>query len=99
MFDSFKSWLGLKIAEVVQWFNDFFIWLGTSLWSSILDGLATAFEAIPVPGFILEASGAFSHVGGTVLFFAQKFAVGEGIALILSAYVLRFILRRIPLIG
>jgi hypothetical protein len=33
------------------------------------------------------------------LFFADKFAVAEGVAMILAAYGLRFVIRRIPLIG
>lgn len=99
MFDSLKSWLGGKFEEILEWVKDFFLWVPRKLWEEMLDGIASFFEALPVPDFIIQATNAFSGIGGNVLFFAQKFAVGEGIAMVLAAYLLRFLLRRIPLIG
>lgn len=85
--------------EILQWLKDFFLWLPRKLWAELLDGLASLLEAIPVPDFMIQAQAAFGGIGGNVLFYAQKFAVGEGIAMILAAYVLRFVVRRIPFIG
>jgi hypothetical protein len=99
MFDSIKSWLAEKFTEILDWIKDFFLWIPRKLWAELLDSFATFFESLPVPDFIIEASAAFAGISGNVLFFAQKFAVGEGIALVLGAYILRFLLRRIPLIG
>lgn len=99
MFDSLFAWLSQKFTEILDWVKDFFLWIPRKLYEEVLDALASFFEALPVPDFIIEAGAAFSGISGNVLFFAQKFAIGEGIALILSAYVLRFILRRIPFIG
>lgn len=85
--------------DLLQFLKDVLLWVPRKLWAEMLDGLASLLESIPVPDFVLQAQDAFAGIGGNVLFFAQKLAVGEGITMILAALVLRFLLRRIPLIG
>lgn len=87
------------INTVLQWIKDFFIWLAQTIWAQILEALAAVINAIPVPDFVYEAQGAFASLSGNVLFFANKFALGEGIVMILAAYGIRFLIRRIPIIG
>lgn len=99
MFDSIKFWLSEKFNEILEWLKEFFLWIPRKIWAEILDAFAGFFESLPVPEFIIQASSAFAGISGNILFFAQMFAVGEGITMILGAYVLRFVLRRIPLIG
>lgn len=99
MFDTLISWLSEKFQAILEWVKELLLWIPRKIWEELLDGLATVIESIPVPDFMLDAANAFDSIGGNVLFFAQKFAVGEGIAMVLAAYLLRFILRRIPLIG
>lgn len=85
--------------DLLQFLKDVLLWVPRKLWAEMLDGLAALLESIPVPDFVQQAQDAFGGIGGNVLFFAQKLAVGEGITMILAALVLRFLLRRIPLIG
>lgn len=99
MFDSLMAWLSETFSDILQWVKDLLLWIPRKVYEEVLDGLAGFFESLPVPDFITQATNAFAGISGNVLFFAQKFAVGEGIILILSAYILRFILRRIPFIG
>lgn len=87
------------MADLMQFLKDVLLWVPRKLWAEILDGLASLLESIPTPDFVLQAKDAFAGIGGNVLFFAQKLAVGEGITMILAALLLRFLLRRIPLIG
>lgn len=87
------------LSDFATWLKDLLLWLPLKIWELLLDGLASVLEAIPVPDFVSTATGAFSSIPGNVLFFANYFAVGEGIAMVLSAYALRFLIRRIPLIG
>lgn len=79
------------------WLKDelhaFSLWL----WESILNGLAVAFEAIPVPGF-LQTFSTFSMPPG-VAYFLEAFEIHFGLGVVVSAYIARFILRRIPGIG
>lgn len=87
------------LSDFAEWLKDLLLWLPLKVWEMLLDGLATVLESIPVPDFVSTASGAFSSIPGNVLFFANFFALGEGIAMVLSAYAVRFLIRRIPLIG
>ena len=87
------------MSDLMGFLKDLLLWVPLKLWELLLDGLAALLEALPVPGFVQQADSAFSAISGNVLFFAQKFAVGEGISMILAAYVLRFIIRRLPVVG
>lgn len=44
-------------------------------------------------------SSAFQNVPPSVAYFLQIFMVGEGLSMIFAAYVTRFLIRRIPVIG
>ena len=99
MFDSLLSWLAEVFQKLLDWSKELLLWIPRKIWEEMLDAFASIVEAIPVPDFVNQAATSFSSISGNVLFFAQKFAVGEGIAMILAAYALRFIIRRIPLIG
>lgn len=97
------EWLWNKIVtafnEFTQWLFELLQWIPKKIWAEILDALASVVELIPVPGFFTSASAAFSAIPSSVVFFASKFAIAEGILIILSAYLIRFIIRRIPFIG
>ena len=81
----------------LAWLRDelqlFFVWI----WDSVLSGLAAVFEAIPVPDFMLNLD-SYSIPSG-VAWAVEPFQVPLGLGIIVSAYVARFVLRRIPLIG
>lgn len=70
-----------------------------SLWcyESVLSGMASLFEAIPVPDFFLQVGTVQMPAG--VAFFASAFEIPFGLSLLVGAYIARFILRRIPVIG
>jgi type III secretory pathway component EscT len=87
------------MSDLLQFLLDLWLWVPRQVFAWLLDALASLFESIPVPDFVTQAASALSSIGGNVLFFAEKFAVPEGVAMVLSAYVLRFLIRRIPFIG
>ncbi|NMZ77678.1 hypothetical protein HBO32_31760 [Pseudomonas nitroreducens] len=57
-------------------------------WSTVITGILA-----------VAALAAGVYVPSTVMFFASAFELGFGVKIVLAALVLRFILRRIPLIG
>ena len=87
------------LSDFAEWLKDLFLWLPLKLWELLLDGLAGVLDAIPVPGFITSAQGYFNGVGGNVLWTLNLFAVPEGMAMVMTALLLRFVVRRIPFIG
>ena len=98
IWDAFKSifdWLNAALDAFV----DFLMNLPAWAFSKITDGIVSFFESIPVPDFFTSASNAFGSVPSEVVFFADAFQIGPGVTMVLGAYLLRFILRRIPFIG
>lgn len=87
------------IEKFAEWLKDLFLWLPRKLWAELLDSLASLVESMGVPAFMQQAQSAFDGIPPSMIFFATKFAVPEGVAMLLAALVLRFLLRRIPLIG
>ena len=87
------------LEDFAEWLKDLLLWLPQKLWELLLDGLAFVVEKIPVPDFVSSAQGYLNGVPGNVVWLLNLFAVPEGLAMVMSALVLRFVLRRIPLIG
>lgn len=82
-------WLGWLIAEI----KALCIWLLEAVFNALLAVL----NLLPVPDFFNDL-GTF-QIPDSVMYFADAFALPEGVAMIVSAYTFRFILRRIPGIG
>lgn len=93
------EWL-LELAGVVlEWMLEAWLWVMTKVWQLLLEGLASLIESIPVPSFMQQAGSFWGGIPSNVVYFFQFFAVAEGLAMVTTALALRFLLRRIPLIG
>lgn len=80
------NWLADEIdAKVLNFYN------------LILEGFSSLFSSIPVPSFF-STMGSYALPSG-VSWIAESFLIPEGLALSVTAYTARFILRRIPVIG
>lgn len=71
----------------------------TKLWQWIVDGAVALLSAIPVPEWLSEVGDLWASLPDPVLFFMQSLALPEGMAIIGVAYVTRFIIRRLPIVG
>lgn len=80
------------------WLFDVLLFIPRKAWELLLDGLATALEAIPALPAIEQATSAMSAISG-MGYIAGLVALKQGVAILLSTLVLRFLLRRIPGIG
>lgn len=87
------------LGQILVWLKDLLLWLPRKITELVLDGLAFVIEAIPVPDFLQNASGYLAAVPPEVVFFLDGFLFAQGIAIIVSAFVLRFVIRRIPIVG
>ena len=95
-----------SINDMFEWFQDAFNWFVDFLmdfpkwiFNELCQGIVEFFEALPVPSFFASASNAFNGIPPSVVFFADAFQIGPGITMVLLAFLLRFIIRRIPIIG
>lgn len=99
LFRRFLDWILQLVTDALDWVLELVEWIPKTIWKELLDAFASAIEAIPVPDFMNQAGSFFGDIPGEIVYFFQFFAVAEGVAMILSALVLRFLIRRIPIIG
>lgn len=106
MFKELTNWLLIPINNLFKWLNDFVAWVYDFITNFpafvldwVADGIVSFFVHLPVPSFFSTASSIWASIPSEVAFFMGLCQFNFGIALVLSAYLLRFILRRIPLIG
>lgn len=80
------SWLSEELKAIAIWVYD-----------GILQGMVALVGSIPVPDFLVNV-GTLELPSG-VSYFADPFQLEWGVGIFVSAYVFRFLLRRIPVIG
>ncbi len=68
-----------------------------NFFNKIISVFADLISAIPVPEWMQNLTAAQLHP--TVLWVLGELQVGYGIGIILSAYTLRFLVRRLPIVG
>jgi hypothetical protein len=88
-------WLG----TLVSWCLTLLDKLPLHLWVLVLGGIQDVVNAIPVPGFIGDASNYVAAIPPTVAYFSGALQLKYGLSVVVSAWLARWLLRRIPLIG
>jgi hypothetical protein len=87
------------ITDFAAWLKDLLLFVPRYLWQQITDSLASLIERIPVPDFVIQAKLNFSNLPTDMLYYMDVLQIPLGMSFIISALLLRFILRRIPIIG
>ncbi len=87
------------LQDAYDWFVEFIIGFPDFFMKWIVDGAIDFFNWLPVPSFFQQAAGALQGIPREVIYFIEPFRVGEGLAIVMIAFLLRFIIRRIPIIG
>ena len=87
------------LAYALQWVFNMLMVLPLHLWTILLGGLQLAINAIPVPSFFAQAGNYVGNLPPMVAYLSGALQIPYGIAVMTTAMVARFILRRIPLIG
>lgn len=87
------------LMKALKWVVEGILDVLEQLLGLVLDALATILSAIPVPTWVSTAQSAWNAIDGSVWFFLDPFQVPEGIAIIMSAYGIRFLIRRLPIFG
>lgn len=86
------------IGEILGWLLDAVLWAVLEVYELVLLGLAATINVIPVPSWLAEAD-PFAGLDPGVAWFLEALQLPEGVAIILGAYAIRFLIRRIPVIG
>jgi hypothetical protein len=87
------------LSRILTWLVSFVQWIGDLAISTALGALITLLNAIPVPSWMSSAPSVLAGVPSGVVWVFQILQLPAGLVILLSAWVLRFLIRRIPLIG
>lgn len=86
------------LSDFAQWLFDFVYDASQDLFALLLEGVAAVLDAIPVPSWLVGAD-PFASLDPGVVFFAEAFQIPAGISIILGAYLIRWLTRRVPVVG
>lgn len=93
------SFLIQWLVSAAQWLFDLVLKLPLHIWVLTLGGLQDAVNAIPVPSFFAQAGNYIANMPPLVAYISAGFQIPFGIGVVTTAWFLRWVLRRIPLIG
>lgn len=94
------GWLQFDIPWMEIWESvlDFWLWLPRRLYELFMIGMGETIALIPVPSWMATPPNISLGVEGISWAF-WLFNVSDGIGIVLAAYMIRFAIRRIPVIG
>lgn len=92
-FNTFLDW----IQAAWQWLLDVGLFVVTQVFIWILSAAASALEIIPAPDWLEQLS--FAGINPTIVYFLEPFRIKYALGVIFGAYTIRFMIRRIPVIG
>lgn len=87
------------LQDFAAWLIDTLLWIPRQLWNQLLEGLAELLNSIPIPDFVDNIAPAAGGITAEVMFWATFLEVQYGLTVILAATLVRFLIRRIPIIG
>lgn len=108
MVGSFFTTLFAKIAAVIKWFSDLFVAIFIALWDIFKDVFSWVFEqalqlCVSILGTlnltgITNNLSAFGSIPGNVMAVMSAIGLGQALAIISTALVIRFTLQLIPFV-
>jgi hypothetical protein len=87
------------IARILTWLLSFVDWVATEIAKVVLAALAAIINAIPVPSWMAGASGAIASFPPGAAYFLNSMHIGTATTIMVSAYSIRFLIRRLPIVG
>lgn len=93
------DWLVEFFEKFMGWLLDVLLWVPMKVYELLLDGLAAIIESLPVPAFLETMSSVGADIPPTVRYMLGELHFAEGLAIIIGSYIVRFGIRRIPVVG
>lgn len=91
--------IGDIISKLGKFLLDLLLFIPRKIFELLCAGLLAVLQAIPVPEWVSQAASSIGSLSGDVLFWLTLVSAPQGVGIVISAYLLRFVLRRIPFIG
>lgn len=87
------------LQDFAKWLLDFVLYPLKWIFQQLSAWLVDLINQIELPSWFTSLGDFWSGMPSNVLYLLSWFVVGYGIAITLSAYLIRFLIRRIPIIG
>lgn len=95
MLSALANWLKSILEQIATWVIDLIFMLFGWLWGALLFLL----DSLGLAEQIHNSAAAFEAIPDSVWYFMNMFQIQFGLGAILAAYVIRFMIRRLPVIG
>jgi hypothetical protein len=93
------QWVADLVLGVVDWVVEETKQIAAWLLDQVLSAVAGLLEAIPVPAAFGSISGAWSDAISAAGFVLAPWHIGPGLTMVFGALALRWLIRRIPIVG
>lgn len=97
--EGWVQWLADLIVGVIDWLVEESKQVAAWLLDQLLSAFATILESIPVPAAFGSISGAWSDAVSAAGFVLAPWHIGPGLTMVFGALALRWLIRRIPVVG
>jgi hypothetical protein len=87
------------LSQLFNWLISLVQWAFEWVWQEILGALVTVLSAIPVPGWLSDAPNVLANIPSGVVFILGILQFQAGVTIMIGAWLLRFLIKRLPIIG
>lgn len=87
------------LQDFAQWLLDTLLYVPRWVWDQLLTALGAVIAAIPVPDFVLVWTSNAGSLPSSIIWFLTMFEFKSGLTMVASAYITRWMIRRIPVVG
>jgi len=91
------DWLTDWLDAAFAWLVELLLWIPQKLYQLLLDGLTAVLNAIPVPAWAEGIN--LNWIPSGMAYWLEPFHIGFGMTCITGAYLWRFVIRRLPVVG
>lgn len=94
---NFFNSLITAFQDIILWFQDFFLYIPRWCYAHLVNDVI-----IPLLTWVFSLLPNFSqstNFVNSVAYFLSPFQLGTGLTMIIGAYTLRFVIRRLPVVG
>jgi len=96
----FAQWFQQKLTEAFEHLRQLLEYTALWLYEKVLESAAWLIEAIPVPSVFEDVTEQWNTVvTSDIGYFLYLFAIGEVIGVFAATLIIRFLIRRLPIVG
>jgi hypothetical protein len=87
------------LARFAEWLEGVLLYIPQQLFTWVADAIIVIVDAIPLPAWYADVVLSSGSVGNGMLWAVNFLSLDAGLPIVLSAYSVRFFIRRLPVVG